>query len=189
MENNAGKVEKYTEVVPFFYSNYFSSQYRISTVTRIFLGIADILYSIVLTVMTIRVAFNLYNMIKTYIVANIIKFGSKEISDISDIILTTLSFVCYVYRIIVVLAQDTIALPLSGESDFDKHANFALLTEEYSFITSLASMMVCVRVVRILMIQFPDFGSLFYTFHYGRGDLCNIATSMIVIGLGFITTA
>ena len=117
------------------------------------------------------------------------RLGSREISDISDIILTMLSFVCYIYRILVVYGQEDIQLPLSGESDFDKYANFALLTEKYSFISSLASMMVYVRVVRILMVQFLDFKSLFYTFHYGKRDLCNIATTMIIIGLGFAVTA
>ena len=97
MINNAGNVDKYYIVRPFFSSRYDLDYHRISQFAKVILFIIDLIYFLGLIWLTYTVIKRIYEIITVWV-----RFKTFKIYaiDVINIAIAVLSIMCLVYRTI-----------------------------------------------------------------------------------------
>ena len=67
--------------------------------------------------------------------------------------------------------------------------NYSDTTNQFSIVASIATMLISIRFLHILMMQFPSFGTLFELLAVSIKDILFIFTTLSIILIGFVISA
>ena len=130
----------------------------------------------------------MYQALKTFVRTRTYTLGFYDYIEFSIVILMWVSLG---YRYYQLFNQAEIVLKAERMSldDLNKYISYSDITNQYSIVTSIATIWIAICFLHILMMQFPSFGTLFEILEVSIKDILDILTTLTIVLIGFVVSA